>query len=95
MRLIIEAGGESELADIDPHGKIAGGVDQQLMRLLPPRRGRCSRRSGRSSRHGPLRNPLNAVDPQLAGEEAALARSPDADQFILVQSGRTFLRAHY
>jgi len=32
---------------------------------------------------------------QLIGQEAALARSPDADQFILAQSGRTFLRAHH
>jgi hypothetical protein len=31
---------------------------------------------------------------QLAGKEAALARPSDANQFILAQSGRTFLCAH-
>jgi hypothetical protein len=32
---------------------------------------------------------------QLAGKEAALARPSDANQFILAQSGRTFLCAHH
>ncbi|MGY3576629.1 hypothetical protein ACVMB1_003833 [Bradyrhizobium sp. USDA 4504] len=36
-----------------------------------------------------------AVDPQLAGKEAALARPPDANQLILAQSGRTLLCTHH
>src|ERR1700729_2866267 len=67
----------------------------QALDRSQPMQSRCSRRSGRSSRHGQLRNPQNAADPQLAGQEAALARSPDADQFILAQSSRTLLRAHH
>jgi len=48
-----------------------------------------------SSRHGQLRNPQDAADPRLAGQEAALARPSDAHQFILAQSGRTFLCPHH
>ncbi len=37
-------------------------------------------RSGGPPRHGQLRNPQNAADPQLAGKEAALACAPDANR---------------
>jgi hypothetical protein len=62
-----------------------------------PRRDRSQRpcRSRHSPRHGQLGHPQDATDPQLAPRKAALACPSDADQYLLAQPGRAFLRTHY
>ena len=57
----------------------------EIEAAVPPRP-RCP------SRHGQLRHPQDAVDPQLARQTAALACASDTDQFVLAQPGRALLR---
>jgi transposase len=62
-----------------------------------PRRNRDQRPQGtRGSSHlGQLRHAQDAADPQLAGQEAALARPSDAHKLVLAQSGRALLCPHH